>query len=142
MPDITHKISINAPRERVYAALATVDGLSGWWTSTTSGESKPGKTLEFRFGQHVCRMRVDALDQGKRVEWECTDDSGEWASTKLAFDLSEDTGRTTLLFGHRAWREQSPFFATCSMKWATFLLSLREYVESGTGRPFPRDVAI
>lgn len=142
MPDILHKISINAPRERVYAALATVDGLAGWWTSTTSGESKPGKTLEFRFGKHVCRMRVEAQQQGEHVAWRCTDDTGEWVDTQLTFDLLEDAGRTTLLFGHRAWREGSQFFAHCSMKWATFLLSLRELVESGTGRPFPRDVQI
>ena len=142
MPDILHKISINAPRERVYAALATVDGLAGWWTSTTSGESKPGKTLEFHFGKHVALMRVDALDHGKHVEWECTDDNPDWHGTKLTFDLSEDAGRTTLLFGHRAWREANSFFAHCSMKWATFLLSLRQYVESGSGSPFPRDVAI
>ncbi|HKY40957.1 MAG TPA: SRPBCC domain-containing protein [Polyangiaceae bacterium] len=142
MPDILHKISINAPRERVYAALATVDGLAGWWTSTTSGESKPGETLEFRFGKHVCRMRVEAQQQGAHVAWLCTDDTGEWEGTRLTFDLLEDAGRTTLLFGHRAWREGSQFFAHCSMKWATFLLSLRELVESGTGRPFPRDVQI
>jgi uncharacterized protein YndB with AHSA1/START domain len=142
MPDILHKISINAPRERVYAALSTVDGLASWWTSTTSGESEPGKTLEFHFGKHVCKMRVEALEGGKHVAWECTDASPDWNGTKLSFDLSEDAGRTTLLFGHRAWREANAFFASCSMKWATFLLSLREYVESGSGRPFPRDVAI
>ena len=142
MPDILHKISINAPRERVYAALATVDGLASWWTSTTSGESQPGKTLEFRFGQHVVLMRVEALDRDKHVEWKCTDNNPDWVDTQLTFDLSEDAGRTTLLFGHRAWREANAFFAHCSMKWATFLLSLREFVESGSGRPFPRDVAI
>jgi len=28
------------------------------------------------------------------------------------------------------------------MKWATFLLSLREYVETGTGKPSPHDLKI
>jgi len=32
--------------------------------------------------------------------------------------------------------------AHCSMKWATFLLSLREFVETGTGKPSPRDIKI
>jgi len=142
MSDILHKITIKAPRAKVYEALSTLGGLSAWWTSTTSGESAPGKTLEFRFGEHVSRMRVDELQTGKRVAWECTEATPDWVGTKLTFDLSEDEGRTTLLFGHRAWQEQTPFFAHCSMKWATFLLSLREYVETGSGRPFPRDVAI
>jgi hypothetical protein len=30
----------------------------------------------------------------------------------------------------------------CSTKWATFLLSLRDDLESGKGRPAPRDVKI
>jgi hypothetical protein len=87
-------------------------------------------------------MRVEAQRPGERVAWLCTDHTGEWKGTQLTFDLLEDAGRTTLMFGHRAWREGSQFFAHCSMKWATFLLSLRELVESGTGRPFPRDVQI
>ena len=28
------------------------------------------------------------------------------------------------------------------MKWATFLLSLREYVQTGAGRPSPNDLKI
>jgi hypothetical protein len=30
----------------------------------------------------------------------------------------------------------------CSTKWATFLLSLKDYVEQGEGRPEPRDTKI
>jgi len=142
MAEILHKITIKAPSGAVYDALSTVEGLSGWWTKTTSGESAPGKSLEFRFGEHVVRMRVAALEPGKRVVWECAESAGEWAGTRLTFQLSEEAGRTTLLFGHREWKESTPFLASCSMKWATFLLSLREYVESGEGRPFPLDIAV
>jgi uncharacterized protein YndB with AHSA1/START domain len=142
MADILQKIAIDTPPSRVYRALSTLDGLSGWWTSTTGGESVVGRELEFRFNAHVVRMRVAALEPDRRVAWECADTSGEWAGTRFTFDLSEDGGRTTLLFGHRAWQEASPSFAHCSMKWATFLLSLREYAETGSGRPFPRDVQI
>ena len=132
MADILHKISINAPKEKVYRALSTVDGLSGWWTSTTSGESAPGKTLEFRFGQHASLMRVDALEPNQRVAWECTQATPEWLGTRLTFELSEDAGRTTLLFGHRAWKEGSPFFAHCSMRAGTCLDSDNACLEQNT----------
>jgi len=36
-----------APQDKVYAALTTVEGLAGWWTSDTVGDS----VLEFRFGE-------------------------------------------------------------------------------------------
>ena len=140
MPDILHKLSIGAPKERVFQALATRDGLANWWTATTEGESAPGKTLGFRFGEHVTEMRVDELQPGTRVSWQCTNSMPDWMGTRVTFDLAEEGGRTTVRFGHRQWAESSDFLAHCSTKWATFLLSLREYVETGKGRPFPHDL--
>ena len=32
--------------------------------------------------------------------------------------------------------------AHCSMKWAAFLLSLRDWVETGAGQPSPDDLKI
>src|SRR5687767_7145181 len=85
MAEILHKLSIQAPRERVFQALATREGLSGWWTSTTDGESKPGQTLAFRFNEHVCEMRVDELEPATRVVWTCVKAAPEWVGTKLTF---------------------------------------------------------
>jgi len=90
MSDILHQITINAPKDKVYAALSTVDDLAGWWTSTTKGESAPGKTLEFRFGEHVTKMRVEELDEGKHVAWQCTHSLPAWLGTRFTFDLTED----------------------------------------------------
>jgi DNA-binding transcriptional ArsR family regulator len=33
-----------------YKALTTLEGLSGWWTNDTQGESKVGGVIQFRFG--------------------------------------------------------------------------------------------
>ena len=56
--------------------------------------------------------------------------------------LSQQDDFSVVLFGHRNWREAVEFTAHCSMKWATFMLSLRELVETGTGRPSPVDLKI
>ena len=43
MPDILHKVGIKSTSlDEVYSALATVEGLSRWWTSDTRGDSKVG----------------------------------------------------------------------------------------------------
>ena len=66
----------------------------------------------------------------------------EWLGTDITFDLSQQDDQTIVLFAHRNWSESTEFTSHCSMKWATFLLSLRDYVESGKGKPSPDDIKI
>jgi uncharacterized protein YndB with AHSA1/START domain len=142
MYDIRHRISIDAAPEQVYEALTTLPGLQGWWTETTSGDAKPGGMLDFRFGDFKTTMKVASTEADQAVVWECVDSAPEWVGTRLEFGLTPVNGKTSLEFGHVDWRESTPFLAHCSMKWATFLLSLKSLVEKGEGRPFPRDLAI
>src|SRR5262245_51847974 len=142
MVDIIHRIGIKATPTQVYAALATVDGVAGWWTRYTAGESRVGGALTVSFrdrGSEVEKGRmtleVTKLDPGKEVVWRVKDGPEEWIGTDVTFSLVEDGACTVVDFGHRNWREAVEFTAHCSMKWATFLLSLRELVETGSGRP-------
>ncbi len=148
MPDIIHRVGIRSSLEKTYEALATIPGLSGWWTEETSGESRVGGRIAFTFrranGELVgtIHMDVTALEPGKSVRWRGVDDPPEWHGTEIRFDLSEQEGMAIVHFGHRGWREESEFMAHCSTKWASFLLSLRDFVETGKGNPSPRDVTI
>lgn len=148
MVSIIHRIGIRSTAERVYEALSTIEGISNWWTNEVEGEEQQGGKIKFTFravlgelkGQMV--MEVLALHPGTAVQWRCVDGPGEWVGTDITFDLSEQDGQTIILFGHRNWREAVEFMAHCSMKWAVFLLSLREYLETGKGRPSPADLKI
>jgi uncharacterized protein YndB with AHSA1/START domain len=148
MADIVHRIGIKAPVSKVYAALSTVEGVAGWWTKDTSGVSKVGETLEVRFhsreGKQIghMTMKVIALDLNKKVHWRVTAGPEEWVGTDVVFDLSQEGDDTIVLFGHKNWQEVNDFTSHCSTKWATFLLSLRELVESGKGKPSPDDLKI
>lgn len=149
MVDIIHRIGIKAAPAEVYAALATVDGVAGWWTKDTSGTSKVGETITVRFRDHGAKaekgratLEVTRLDPGKEVRWRVQEGPEEWIGTDVTFSLAPDGEYTVVGFGHRNWREAVDFTAHCSMKWATFLLSLRDLVESGSGRPAPDDLKI
>ncbi|HYQ16342.1 MAG TPA: SRPBCC domain-containing protein [Polyangiaceae bacterium] len=147
MVDIIHRIGIKAPLARVYEALATVEGVAGWWTDETSGESKPGRTFNVLFRSHgevkgTMTFEVLALEPSKVVRWRCKAGPEEWLGTDVTFELRQEDEYTLILFGHRNWREAVEFTAHCSMKWATFLLSLRDLVETGKGRPSPHDLKI
>lgn len=146
MSDITHQIHINRPKADVARALHTIEGLASWWTRTTEGSTAPGELIAFRFGSHLTEARVNELTED-RVAWTFENSNPDWQGTRVTFELEaveSDTpgARTLLRFGHLGWREQGDFFGHCSMKWATFLLSLRDQVERGEGRPFPNDLAI
>ncbi len=148
MVDIVHKIGIKGPLAKVYQALATVDGIAAWWTRDTTGSSQQGGTIDLRFltpeGQEKGRMRmiVSALEPHRRVAWRFIEGPEEWIGTEVSFDLTEVDGYTIVLFAHKNWKETVEFTYHCSMKWATFLLSLRELVENGQGKPSPYDMKI
>jgi uncharacterized protein YndB with AHSA1/START domain len=148
MVHINHRVGIKAPLEKVYEALSTVKGISGWWTQDTSGNSEPGGTITVKFnssdGKEIGRMNMEvkSLEPGKKVHWTFTSGPEEWIGTDAIFDLHAEGDYTIVLFSHRNWKEQVEFTSHCSMKWAIFLLSLKEMVETGKGRPSPDDIKI
>ena len=148
MADIVHRVGIKAPASAVYAALSTIDGLAGWWTRATTGNSTRGGVIAFRFhteaGSEVGGFDMDVLELApdQRVIWRVREGPAEWIGTDIEFDLARQDDYTIVKFGHRKWREEVEFMAHCSTKWATFLLSLKDLVETGKGRPAPNDVRI
>ena len=148
MAHIIHRVGIKAEIHKVYEALATVKGISGWWTKDTSGESEIGKTVTTRFytlsGKENGSMTFEILnlEQDKKVHWKFLEGPPEWIGTEVVFELHQEKSFTIVLFKHINWAEEVEFKAHCSMKWAIFMLSLKELVETGTGRPSPDDVKI
>ena len=148
MADIIHRVGIKAPISKVYGALSTVEGVAGWWTKQTSGSSTRGGTISVRFhaadGKEIgsMNMEVIALDPNKKVHWRFTSGPEEWVGTDVIFNLSQEDDYTIVLFGHKNWREANEFTSHCSMKWAIFMLSLKELVENGKGKPSPNDIKI
>jgi hypothetical protein len=138
MPDILHRVGVNAKPDRTFAALATIAGLRGWWQSEASGNPTTGGLINFGF----CDMQVLSAEPGKRVHWRCTRGPQEWLGTEVIFRLDWKEEQTFILFEHANWREPVEFMHHCSTKWATFLLSLRDWVEHGRGTPEPHDVKI
>ncbi len=148
MVNIIHRIGIKSSAAQVYKALSTINGLANWWTEDTTGDEQLGGKISFTFrsetgdikGQMI--MEVMELNPEKSVRWNCISGPEEWIGTEISFELSEADGQTIIIFAHNNWREQVEFTAHCSMKWAVFLLSLRQYVETGKGNPSPHDLKI
>src|SRR5215469_5399949 len=51
MPDILHRISIDAPPQRVHELIASTDGIARWWTGRPlTGEHTIGSSFSVYFG--------------------------------------------------------------------------------------------
>jgi len=143
MTEIIHRIGINCGPELVYNALTTDEGLSRWWTYDTSGAGEVGSIIQFRFNGAGPDFEVVELQPDALVRWRHSGAMPEaWMGTEIAFRLSSKGTQTYVLFSHSNWKESSDFMAHCSTKWAVFLLSLKDALETGKGRPFPDDIHI
>ena len=136
MPAIKHLFHINAPRQKVYDELTTIDGLAKWWTTQTSGESKPGGVIQFRFGEFGNDMKVTGMKQNESVSWECIAGPADWIGTTISFRLDDNEGKTRVRFEHGNWKEADDFYASCSFSWARYMESLRQLCQNGKGEAF------
>lgn len=147
MNDILHRMGAKASAEDTYAALATIDGLSGWWTEDTTGDADTGGLITFRFGgdrpaEATIEMKVLEAKPTEAVAWEVVAGPEEWIGTTVRFDLKAADDFTVVLFRHEGWAEPGELMHHCSTKWATFLMSLKQMLETGTGAPAPNDQPI
>ena len=142
MVDILHRVGIKSSLDDAYKALTTREGLSGWWTNDTQGEGKVGGVLQFRFPVGGFDMKVLELHPATQVLWQVVDGPKEWIGTRVSWELKQEGDYTIVLFKHQGWKEPVEFMHHCSTKWATYLMSLKALLETGTGAPSPRDVKI
>jgi uncharacterized protein YndB with AHSA1/START domain len=147
MFDILHRVGFKASPNSVYRALATPEGVAGWWTTETTGDRKVGGILTTRFhadGKLLggFDLKILELHPDTRVVWQVVDGPAEWIGTRIRFELKKEDDYTVILFKHEGWKEPIEFMYHCSTKWATFLMSLKALVETGRGLPSPSDVRI
>jgi uncharacterized protein YndB with AHSA1/START domain len=165
MPDIHQQLVIGAPREQVFSALTTQEGLAGWWTPKVTAKPERNSIARFGFGpDYVKQMRIVELDPPTRLAWRCIAGADEWVGTALTFELTggtpeallqshpeaagqlqqlENAGEATLLsFAHDDWKAYTPMFAECSYTWGRFLRGLKLLCETGTGLPTPHEHSV
>lgn len=142
MADVLHLLEIHAPRERIYEAIATLEGVRNWFSRDADFEPGIGGSGEIRFanGQRVIRVETGELAPAERIVWKVLSAAmPAWADTRVEFRMDASDGGTMLHFAHRGFGEMDDFFAMSATAWANFLLSLKQYAETGEGTPHPDD---
>lgn len=145
MAEINHRVGIKGTAQQIYAALTQDALLSKWWTTDTSGAGSVGSIIKFRFNGHGPDCEVIRLEPNKMVKWKCIGGENQpeaWQETEIVFTLTNSDKQTFIHFKHANWQESNDFMAHCCTKWAVFLLSLKDFIETGIGKPFPNDIQI
>jgi uncharacterized protein YndB with AHSA1/START domain len=141
MPDILHRISIDATQERVHDLIATTDGVARWWTGRPlDGDSAAGSSFGVYFGDAAKPAAVMEVmsDTPDEVVWRVVDGPAEWIDTLITFALQgAGDGRTMLLFSHSGWRAASEFMSGCSTNWGAYLTSLKTGAEGHEFGAYP-----
>jgi len=141
MPDILHRISIDAPRERVHDLVATTDGIALWWTNRPlTGDGTVGSHLGVYFDdvEKAAAVMEVVSDTPDEVVWRVVEGPDEWVDTLITFALrATSSGGTTLLFSHAGWRVASEFMSGCSTNWGAYLTSLKRGVEGNGFSAYP-----
>ena len=128
---------IDAPKESVFQAISTIEGLANWWTVQTEGDASVGGNIQFDFGDFEGpKMKVIETTPNEKVIWECVDSSHGWLGNTFVFQLDENEGKTRIRFSHNGWKEQEDFYSLCSFSWGRYMESLRQYCQTGIGQAF------
>lgn len=141
MSNILHRLTIDAPPERVHELAATRAGIQQWWTpQPVAGDDSVGGRIEVYFSNlDRAAAAFEVLERTpQRIIWRCVEGPEDWLQTRIGFALKpREDGGTTLLFSHEGWREENEFMNGCSTNWASYLMSLKSGAEGNGFTPYP-----
>jgi len=91
MPSIVHELVLKAPRERVFQAMVTPEGLARWWTKASEGQPQMGAEYRLFFGPEFdWQGRVTRYEPDSAFELAITKADSDWIGTRVRFELEAD----------------------------------------------------
>lgn len=138
MKVILHNLDIKGSPSKVFTALTTQDGLSGWWTTKVKADIRRGGIVNFTFGETFNpNMQITALEKPRLVTWKCVGGHGPWLDNNFSFELKTKGEGCILFFQQEYARELSDEeYGRYNFNWGYYLDSLRLLVETGHGKPY------
>ncbi|MGW1887399.1 SRPBCC family protein [Streptomyces sp. NPDC001970] len=137
MSEIAFQVDISADRTKVYEALNSHDGLTGWWTT---GVNREDEILFFDFPgvPEPFQLRRDEATEDRVVWTSVGVFPPHWANTIITWKLSDnpDADGTRVLFRHTGWQDQDPGLPPAAYTWGLLMTRLKQYAESGEPAPF------
>lgn len=145
--DFSTALLVDATPQEVFDA---VNNVRGWWSENIEGETDR-QYAEFCYHYedvHRCKIKITELLPGKKVVWKVldnyfkfTEEPGEWIGTNVIFDISEEDGKTRLVFTHLGLVPAYECFQICRDAWTHYIQeSLKGLILTGVGSPTPANI--
>jgi uncharacterized protein YndB with AHSA1/START domain len=138
MATILLRVPLDAEPKDVYDALATSEGIKGWWSNHTEGPEGVGSSIKVGFPDAPITFDFEVNEEvaGERVAWRCLAGPPEWIGTTLTYDIQTNEGETSVLFAHAGWSTTEESFPFIAYSWAQILPRLKKLAETGESDPF------
>jgi uncharacterized protein YndB with AHSA1/START domain len=138
VPNIVHELVVRAPREQVFRAMVTPDGLAQWWTKASDGKPLLGAEYRLFFGPDFdWRGTVTRYEPDSVFELAITKSDPDWIGTRVRCELqTEGAADTRLRFFHTGWPVENAHWRISCYCWAMYLRIMRRYLEHGEIVPY------
>ncbi len=143
--DIHQSYHFDASPDAIADALMRAEHIRRWWTTEARVDDGAGCFGWSRNGWEV-ELAMERDASSHHVTWVCTrsnmQDSNAWEGTTIGFTLTPEDAGTRVEFAQAGYRE-SPCRTACEQGWSFFIgKSLKQYVETGRGIPYPEPQAL
>ena len=140
MEPIVHELRVRASAQEAYKAVATEQGIKGWWAKNTDVGERAGDKVELRFTKPdmsaVMNFEISVLEPNQKVEWTCTKNTNSiWPGSRLEWRVSEEDQGSTVDFRHSGFSAGGPPYDATVQGWQFFMESLRQYLDGGQATP-------
>ncbi|RPG60376.1 MAG: SRPBCC domain-containing protein [Flavobacteriales bacterium TMED235] len=133
---IHHLLHINAPIDKVFTALSSIEELKLWYTTEIQGSSKLNEIIEFKFGGVDFHSKVIELVPNEKIVMECVATSLPLVGQKVTYQLDQNDEKTRVRFSQDGFDELDDFYANMNFSASKYLESLRQYCQKGTSEAF------
>jgi hypothetical protein len=132
-----HGVHVRAGVESVREAFTTLGGVRAWWSPVVTGTLDPGGEFQVGFAGLDETITLFVLARhDATVDWQVRRHTSapEWAGSRISLSMVGDPRGTLLTVQHSGVPAEA-----VAPGWEHFLDSIRGWVESGVGRPYPWD---
>ncbi len=143
MARVRHRIGIVGNINEIYRSMHEPAGLCGWWATKIDGIPKVGEVLDLHFSDVVTlSFRIQTLEEDALIRLHGVSGPRAWLDCLLEFSFNQDPEQVWVELIHENKSASDDDFLYFNTKWTCYLLSLRDLIETGRGRPYPNDIKI